>query len=68
MIGPAVAGVLIVLVGTGWVFIINAVTFFAMLVALVMLQEHAAASACRGRPARGQFVAGFRYVARRPDL
>ena len=27
LIGPAVAGLLIVLVGSGWVFVINAATF-----------------------------------------
>ena len=38
LIGPAVAGVLIVLVGSGWVFIINAVSFLAVLGALAMLR------------------------------
>ena len=39
MIGPALAGFLIVLVGSGWVFVINAITFVAVLVALVMLRD-----------------------------
>ena len=30
MIGPAVAGIVIVAVGTGWVFLVNAVAFLAM--------------------------------------
>src|ERR1044071_3075278 len=34
MIGPAIAGVLIGIVGAGWVFIINAVTYVAVLVSL----------------------------------
>jgi MFS family permease len=38
MIGPAVAGVLIAGVGTGWVFLINAVSFVAVLVALTRLR------------------------------
>ena len=38
MIGPAVAGVVIVAVGTGWVFLVNAVTFFGMIVALLLIR------------------------------
>src|SRR5690606_24779619 len=38
LIGPAAGGILIVLVGTGWVFIINAATFLAMLVALALIR------------------------------
>ena len=34
MIGPAVAGIVIVAVGTGWVFLVNGVTFLGMIVAL----------------------------------
>lgn len=33
-VGPAIAGILIVLIGTGWTFIINSFTFIAVLVAL----------------------------------
>lgn len=68
LIGPAVAGVLIVLVGSGWVFILNALTFVAMLVALAMLRRDQLHRMPRAPRARGQFVAGFRYVSRRPDL
>lgn len=67
MVGPAVAGLLIVLVGSGWVFVINAATFLAVLVALVMLRRMPVARMPRAS-SRGQFVAGFRYVAGRPDL
>ena len=67
MIGPAVAGFLIVLVGSGWVFVINAVTFLAVLVALRMLRDMHVRRMPRATSG-GQFVAGFRYVAGRPDL
>ena len=33
MIGPAVAGIVIVAVGTGWVFVVNAFTFLGMIAA-----------------------------------
>lgn len=68
MIGPAVAGFLIVLVGSGWVFVINAVTFLGVLIALAMLRGRQLQRMPRAPRAPGQFVAGFRYVTRRPDL
>ena len=68
MIGPAIAGVLIVLVGTGWVFVINAVSFVAVLVALAKLKGSKLRRMPRAPRERGAFVAGFRYVAGRPDL
>ncbi|MFE5670155.1 MFS transporter [Agromyces sp. NPDC056523] len=68
MIGPALAGLLIVLVGTGWVFVINAVTFIAVLVALAKLSGAKVRRMPRAPQERGAFVAGFRYAAGRPDL
>ncbi|MGH3949828.1 MAG: MFS transporter [Pseudonocardiaceae bacterium] len=38
LIGPAVAGILIALVGTGWVFMINALSFAAPIAALALLR------------------------------
>ena len=38
MIGPAVAGVLIASVGSGWVFLINAASFAAVLASLGLLR------------------------------
>ncbi|QEO16130.1 MFS transporter [Agromyces intestinalis] len=68
MIGPAVAGLLIVLVGSGWVFLINAATFLAVIAALVALMRRPMRRTPRAPRARGAFVAGFRYVLGRPDL
>ncbi|WP_234660621.1 MFS transporter [Agromyces marinus] len=68
LIGPALAGVLIVLVGTGWVFVINAITFIAVLAALAKLRGSSLRRTARAPRERGAFIAGFRYVAGRPDL
>lgn len=71
LIGPAVAGVLIAIVGSGWVFVINAVSFISMLVALaaIRLAHRAVVSSASGRESQAsQLVAGFRYVLRRHDL
>lgn len=67
LIGPAVAGVMIVVLGTGWVFLVNATTFIAMIVALLLMRRNELVAHHRGTgPAR--LADGFRYVARRPDL
>ncbi len=68
LIGPAVAGVLIASIGSGWVFIINAGTFAATMAALLLIrpsQLHLAAKVARKR---GQIRAGWKYVGSRPDI
>ena len=68
MIGPAIAGGLIAGVGSGWVFLINAVSFLAVLCSLALLRTDELKPSHRAVSARGSFVEGFRYVLRRPDL
>jgi MFS family permease len=68
MIGPAVAGVLIAAVGSGWVFLINAASFVAVLCSLALLRGEELHRSGRAVRNRGSFVEGFRYVWRRPDL
>src|SRR6202046_213875 len=68
MIGPAVAGLLIAAVGSGWLFVFNAASFVAVLCSLFFLRVdllHRSIKATRGR---GGLVEGFRYVWRRPDI
>ncbi|MHC9044638.1 MFS transporter [Microbacterium saperdae] len=67
MIGPAVGGLLIVAIGSGWVFIVNAATFLAMILALAMLRTSLLAPRPKHRN-RGGLAAGFRYVWGRSDL
>ena len=66
LIGPAVAGVLIPILGTGGVFLINAVSFAAVLAALSCLRVHELRAPARGP--RGRLLDGFRYVLDRRDL
>ena len=68
MIGPAIAGGLIAGVGSEWVFLINAVSFLAVLCSLALLRTDELKPSHRAVSARGSFVEGFRYVLRRPDL
>ncbi len=67
MIGPAAAGIVIVAVGTGWVFLVNAVTFLAMIVALRLIRPGELVPRVR-TPGANRLADGFRYVRRRPDL
>jgi MFS family permease len=67
MIGPAVAGVVIVAVGTGWVFLVNAVTFLAMIAALAVIHGDELVPRVK-TSGSARLADGFRYVGRRPDL
>jgi MFS family permease len=68
MIGPAVAGLLIASVGTGWVFLINGLSFVAVLFSLRTLRLSELNLKPRATRTRGSFVEGFKYVWTRPDL
>jgi MFS family permease len=68
MIGPAVAGGLIAAVGSGWVFLINAASFVAVLASLALLRTGELHAQSRALRTPGSFVEGFRYVWQRPDL
>jgi MFS family permease len=68
LIGPAVAGVLIGRVGSGWVFLLNAASFAGVLGSLSLLRGAEMPVRVRAPRTRGSFADGFRYVWRRPDL
>lgn len=68
LVGPAIAGVLIGIVGSGWVFLINAASFAAVLASLSLLRVSDLRSSARAERTRGSLVEGFRYVWKRPDI
>jgi MFS family permease len=68
LIGPALAGVLIAAIGSGWVFLLNVLTFVAMLIALSRMRTKDLQPAPRAPREGGQIRAGFRYVGSRPDI
>ncbi len=68
MIGPAVAGALIASVGSGWVFLINAASFAAVLTSLGLLRVGELHLKDKARQTRGNLADGFAYVWKRPDL
>lgn len=68
LLGPAVAGLLTAAVGAGWVFLINAATFAAVLISLMTLHRDQLHRTERATRSRGSLVDGFRYVRHRPDI
>ncbi len=68
VIGPAVAGVLIAMVGLPYTFFFNALSFVAVIVGLLLMRPHELlAPEPVGRGA-GQLRAGLAYVWRTPQL
>ena len=68
VIGPSLAGILIVLIGTGPVFLINAASFGAVILALTRMRSADLMPMPRAERGRGQVLEGIRYVRARPDL
>jgi MFS family permease len=68
MIGPAIAGILIAGLGSGWMFIINGASFGAVLCSLCFLRAGELHRSSRAVRTRGSLAEGFRYVWKRPDL
>jgi MFS family permease len=68
MVGPAIAGVLIAAVGEGWLFLVNAGSYAAVLVSLWWLRVHELHPHPPPERARGGLMAGLHYVRQRPDL
>jgi MFS family permease len=68
MIGPAIAGALIAIIGSGWVFLINAASFAAVIGSLTLLRVGELHRGSKAVRTPGSLVEGFRYVWKRPDL
>src|ERR1700726_3565886 len=68
MIGPALAGLLIAKVGTGWAFLINGISFAGVLISMSLFRASELQPGVRARRAPGGFMEGFRYVWGRTEL
>lgn len=68
VIGPALAGLLIELVGTGPVFVVNGLSYLAVIAALLRMDPAALSPAPLAGRGRGKVREGLRYVRGRPDL
>ncbi|MEU1195476.1 MFS transporter [Streptomyces sp. NPDC005813] len=68
LVGPAVAGVLITGVGTGWAFLFNGLSFVAPIVGLLLMRARELHIVERAPRGKGQLREGLNYVAGRPEL
>ena len=68
VVGPAIAGLLINLVGTGPVFLINGASYLAVLAGLYAMRGADLHPSDPVTRERGQLAEGLRYVAGRRDL
>ncbi|MFF4400404.1 MFS transporter [Streptomyces sp. NPDC001480] len=68
LVGPAVAGVMITGVGTGWAFLFNGLSFVAPIAGLLLMRARELHIVERTPRGKGQLREGLRYVAGRPDL
>ncbi|MCL2780187.1 MAG: MFS transporter [Actinomycetia bacterium] len=68
IVGPAIAGLMIGAVGTGWAFLANALSSVAVLAGLYLMRPAELFPAPPVARERGQFREGLRYVRSRNDL
>ena len=68
LLGPAAAGVLIGFIGTGPVFVLNAFTYVAQVVALLSLDRASMFRPPVFKTEKAKFLQAVRYVASRPLL
>jgi MFS family permease len=68
VVGPALAGLLITTVGFTWCFGLDGLSYIAVIVGLMMMRKRELRPSPMVERAKGQVRAGFRYVAKVPDL
>lgn len=68
VIGPAIGGLLIITVGIGWCFIINAVTYLVFIAAIRLMRRNDIERSEPETRERGQLRDALRYVSANPVL
>jgi MFS family permease len=68
VVGPALAGVLVMTVGFGWTFLIDGVSYVAVLVGLALMRNSELHPAPLVARAKGQVRDGLRYARSVPQL
>ena len=63
-VGPAVAGVLLAAVGEGWCFLLNGLSYIAVITGLLLMKLPARDTAARAPARLADTIEGFRYVRR----
>jgi MFS family permease len=68
IVGPVIAGAMIATVGTGPVFLVNGISYFAVVAALLAMRTSELHPRERVEPSKGQVREGVRYVWETPAL
>jgi MFS family permease len=61
VIGPTIAGILVPLIGEGWCFAANSISYIAVIVGLLLMRVHCAPRASKQSPIE-DMIEGFRWV------
>ncbi|MDA8156914.1 MAG: MFS transporter [Actinomycetota bacterium] len=62
LIGPAIAGILIAIVGEGMCFLVNGISYIAVIIALLMMKLERAPRRAASESFRNEITQGFSYV------
>ncbi len=68
VVGPAAAGALVLSVGYGWCFLLDGVSYLAVLAGLVRMRPAELYPSGRAPRSKGQVSDGLRYIRRNPHL
>ncbi len=68
IIGPAVGGLLLAIIGPAWCFTINGISFFAVILGLWAMEITAVEAKRHSESPWKQLTSGVRYVAEQPEL
>jgi MFS family permease len=67
-IGPAVAGILLAAVGEGWCFLLNGLSYIAVITGLLLMKLPARPKILHTHPALAATIEGFRFIRRSPPV
>jgi MFS family permease len=68
IVGPAAAGLLVITVGFGWAFLIDGLSYIAVIYGLLLMRSEELHPSTPTPKGRGQVREGLRYVRSKPDL
>lgn len=68
LIGPAISGVLIVVIGSGWSIAVNALTSVVAIIALAVMRRRELVPSPRVTARRGQIREALRYIRAKPTI
>jgi len=68
VLGPAIAGILVAVIGEGWCFFANGISYIAVIVGLALMRVAPRPAAPQSGSPVANIVEGFRFVIRHPAI